>query len=160
MASKDVLYTIEDIMRILPHRYPFILLDKALHMTEGPNPPSRSGRKLVGVKNVTYNENYFVGHFPHRPVMPGVLQVEAMAQACALAAYRAEDPPQDVAIVSIDNGKFRRPVVPGDTLMIHAEIIKDRGSMLTVKSYIMVDGVRVSEADLMAKVFPLVTGKE
>jgi beta-hydroxyacyl-ACP dehydratase FabZ len=158
MAGRDVLYTVEDIMDILPHRFPFVLLDRAVSLTEGPNPPNRSGRKVVAIKNVTYNEPYFVGHFPHRPVMPGVLQIEAMAQASALAAYREEyegNNPQDVAIVSVSDAKFRRPVVPGDTLEIHAEIVKDRGSMLMIKAYTMVDGSKVSECELMAKVFPI-----
>src|SRR4051812_35968090 len=117
-----------DIMRILPHRYPFLLVDRVdeLHRVTSPN---RVGTRIRAIKNVTFNEQFFVGHFPHRPVMPGVLQIEAMAQVAALACapYGKDAPKMDVAIAAIDACRFRRPVVPGDTLEIEAEITKDRG---------------------------------
>lgn len=154
-SMEETVYSIEDLLRIMPHRYPFLLVDRIVSFADGPNPDSRIGRKVVAIKNVTFNEPYFPGHFPHRPVMPGVLQIEAMAQAGAIAAYRSHEPPQDVAIASVNNAKFRRPIVPGDSLRIHAEIIKDRGSMLGIHCAIFVDGVKASEAEILAKVFPL-----
>jgi beta-hydroxyacyl-ACP dehydratase FabZ len=155
IPSEKVAYKIEDILRILPHRFPFLLIDRVLSVVEGPNSDSRMGRKVVAIKNVTFNEPYFMGHFPHRPVMPGVLQIETMAQAGALAAFRETDPPQDVAIVSVSEAKFRRPIVPGDSLHVHAEITKDRGSMIGLICAVYVDGVKAAEAEMLAKVFPL-----
>ena len=152
--ASDVVYSIEDLMRIMPHRYPFLLLDRVVSLSEGPDPKSRTGRKVIAIKNITYNEPYFPGHFPHRPIMPGVLQIEAMAQAGAIAAYRKDDNvSQDVAIISVNNAKFRKPVTPGDSLRIHAEIVRDRGSMLAIQGAVFVDGVKVSEAEVLAKIF-------
>jgi 3-hydroxyacyl-[acyl-carrier-protein] dehydratase len=143
-----------DILRILPHRFPFLLVDRLEELTEGPKPPSRAGRKLKATKCVTFNEPFFQGHFPHRPVMPGVLLIEAMAQAAALACYRKDDPDLDVAIVSIKDAKFRRPVVPGDVLIIDGEVLRDGGTMLSVKLTCTVDGDVVAETEILAKVFP------
>ena len=142
------------IMKILPHRYPFVLVDKVVSKEFGPDPASRVGTKIVAVKNVTINEPFFTGHFPDFPVMPGVLQIEAMAQAACLCYVREGDVPQDFFIASIQEAKFRRMVVPGDSLMLHAEIVKDRTSMLQVRTQAKVEGHVVAEALILAKVSP------
>lgn len=142
------------ILEMLPHRYPFLLVDKVVSCDYSKDPKSRVGSKIVALKNVTMNEPFFQGHFPGLPVMPGVLQIEAMAQAACLAFVRPGDPTNNYFIASITEAKFRRLVVPGDTLLLHAEIIKDRGSILIVKTEAKVDGQIVSEAELMAKVSP------
>ena len=144
------------IMSILPHRYPFVLVDKVLSKDWGPDRASRVGQKIVAVKNVTINEPFFTGHFPGLPVMPGVLQIEAMAQAACLCYVREGDAETDFFIATVQEAKFRRMVVPGDTLMLHAEILKDRGSMLQVRTQAKVEGVTVSEAVILAKTSPKV----
>jgi beta-hydroxyacyl-ACP dehydratase FabZ len=143
-----------EILQILPHRFPFVLVDKVLEWEAGPVPESRAGQKIVAVKNVTFNEPFFPGHFPDLPIMPGVLQIEAMAQAACLAYYRKGDSEKDFFIASINEGKFRRPVVPGDTLELRAEILRDRGQMTVIACKALVDGQIVSEAEIMAKVSP------
>lgn len=145
-----------DIMRILPHRYPFLLVDRVDEITRGTG-PNRAGTKIRAIKNVTFNEQFFVGHFPHRPVMPGVLQIEAMAQVAALACAPVDDsgPKMDVAIAAVDGCRFRKPVLPGDTLEIEAEIVKDRGQILVLKTFARVRGEIVSEAEIIAKMFPM-----
>lgn len=148
----ETVFTCQEILNILPHRFPFLLVDKVISWTPGPDEKNRSGQKIVAIKNVTFNEPFFPGHFPGLPVMPGVLQVEAMAQAACLAYYRRGDPEMDFFIASCDNAKFRRPVVPGDVLELHAEILRDRGSMLTIRTEAKVNGHVVSEADILAKV--------
>lgn len=144
--------TCQEIMTVLPHRYPFLLVDKVISWTAGPDKNSRTGQKCIAIKNVTANEPFFPGHFPGLPIMPGVLQVEAMAQASCLAYYRRGDPEMDFFIAAINEGKFRRPVVPGDTLELHAEIVKDRGQMQIIRTEARVNGQVVSEADILAKV--------
>ena len=119
--------TIEDIMKILPHRYPFLLVDRVIE--------KNGTDSLVAIKNVTMNEEFFNGHFPGKPVMPGVLQVEAMAQAVGL-------------LMSIDNCKFRRGVVPGDQLRIEVEKIKVKRNVIVAKGKCTVDGAVACEADL------------
>ena len=151
---KAPVYTIADILKILPHRFPFLLIDRVDELYKPPG-GVRVGRKIVAVKNVTFNEPFFPGHFPHRPVMPGVLQIEVMAQAAALAVAEMDGPRMDVAIAGINDARFRRPVVPGDTLVLEAEILKDRSGILVVKCQGKVDGVLVCEAEVIAKVFPL-----
>lgn len=141
-----------DIMKILPHRYPFLLVDRVLSLEQNLSSKSRLGDKIVALKNLTFNEPFFVGHFPELPIMPGVLQIEAMAQTSCLAYVRKGDPEFDFFIASVQDAKFRRPVVPGDALMLYAEIIKDRGSMLQVRTEAKVDGQIASEAVLLAKV--------
>ena len=155
IEGRESIYTIEDILRILPHRYPFLLVDRVVDLQEGSNPPSRAGRKIIAIKNISFNEPFFSGHFPHRPVFPGVLQIEAIAQAAALASYRTDDEKQDVALVSVKNAKFRRPIIPGDSLFIHAEITKDRGSIFSFVGAIFIQNEKVAEAEIMAKAFPL-----
>lgn len=146
--------TCEEILTVLPHRFPFLLVDKVISWQAGPSKESRTGQKIVAIKNVTFNEPFFPGHFPGMPIMPGVLQVEAMAQAACLAYYRRGDPQMDFFIAAVNEGKFRRPVVPGDVLELHAEIVKDRGAMLIIRTEAKVNGNVVSEADILAKVSP------
>lgn len=153
-AQRETQYKIEEILRLLPHRFPFLLVDRVDELVR-PAGPNRVGWKIRARKCVSMNEPYFPGHFPHRPVMPGVLQIEAMAQAAALICVNLESPPMDVAIASIDKAKFRRPVIPGDVIEITAEIIKDRGQILLIACKATVDGNVVSEAELMAKMFPI-----
>ena len=151
-------YDVNQIMQLLPHRYPFLLVDRVERVDKPPikDGESRAGWKLWATKSVTFNEPYFPGHFPHRPIMPGVLQVEAMAQAAALIIVEPGKPRLDVLIAAINEAKFRRAVVPGDVLEICAEIKKDRGSMIVVKCEAKVRGKLVAEAEVLAKVFLLV----
>ena len=142
-------------MQLLPHRFPFLLVDRVEELVR-PTPGTRIGTKIRAIKNVTINEPYFPGHFPHRPVMPGVLQLEAMAQVAALACVEKGKPRLDVAIAGVDNARFRLPVVPGDTLEITAEILKDRRQIIVFRCEARVRGQIVAEAEMMAKTFPLV----
>jgi beta-hydroxyacyl-ACP dehydratase FabZ len=154
MDEKTPLFTIDEIIKILPHRFPFILVDRVIGLSI-PDHKSKVGRRVTAIKNVTINEPYFPGHFPHRPVMPGVLQIETMAQVAALAVVDLNGPRMDTAIAGIDKARFRKPVIPGDQLMITAEILKDRGQIFFVRCEAKVDGVLVSEVELIAKVFPI-----
>jgi beta-hydroxyacyl-ACP dehydratase FabZ len=139
------------IRKILVHRYPFLLIDRVEDKIDGPNENSRVGNKVIVRKNVTANEPFFTGHFPNNPVMPGVLQIESMAQAGGMACYRIGDEKTlELVIAGVSNCKFRRPVVPGDTLIIHAEVIKDRGSIVVIRCKTYVDDVLVSQAELLS----------
>jgi 3-hydroxyacyl-[acyl-carrier-protein] dehydratase len=151
MDKKEPVYTIVDILKLLPHRFPFLLVDRVEELVK-PEGPSRVGRKIRALKNVTINEPFFPGHFPHRPVMPGVLQIEAMAQVAALSCI--DTPDMDVAIAGIDSARFRRPVVPGDQLEMTAEVKRDRSMMIIVECVAKVNGQVVCEATLIAKMFP------
>ena len=141
-------YHIEEIMNMLPHRYPFLLVDRL--EVEVP------GEKGVGIKNVTMNEEFFQGHFPRNPVMPGVLQIEAMAQtAGAIVACAKEDYAEhkrSVLFMSIDGVKFRKPVKPGDQLRMHVEKIKARRNVYVFRGEAKVDGQVVSEAEFTAMI--------
>lgn len=148
--------TINEITKILPHRHPFIFVDRVLEKTWGPNFPSRAGNKIRAIKNVTINEPFFEGHFPHRPVMPGVIVLEVFAQVGALLCCRPDDPPQDVAFVGVNNARFRKPIIPGDQLIIEMECQKDRGQILIFGGVAKVGDEIVAEAEIIAKVFPLV----
>lgn len=156
MSDKKVFLDIQDIQKRLPHRYPFLLIDRVDSYTEGPNPKSKVGRKVVCRKNVTFNEQFFQGHFPHKPVMPGVLQVEAMAQAGALACLPTTDDLLDVLIAKIEECRFRRPVVPGDVLEIRAEVLKEKSGILICKCETLCDGELVADVLITAKIFPRV----
>jgi 3-hydroxyacyl-[acyl-carrier-protein] dehydratase len=115
---------IERIMQMIPHRYPFLLVDRVINMMDG--------ESAVGIKNVTFNEPHFVGHFPQKPIMPGVLIIEAMAQTAALLVVHtlgAAFEGKLVYFMSIEEAKFRKPVVPGDVLEIHVQKIKSRGNV-------------------------------
>ena len=130
---------------ILPHRYPFLLVDRVVSIDVG--------KKLVAVKGVTVNEPHFAGHFPGHPVMPGVLILEALAQAGGLLvkASLSQDTSDKVTyLMAIDNARFRRPVVPGDLLELHVEIVKQKGAIWKTRGQAKVDGEVVAEADYMA----------
>lgn len=149
--------TVQDIRQILsqlPHRYPFLLVDRVIEKHVTPAGTSRAGQKIVCLKNVSFNEPFFQGHFPGLPIMPGVLQVEALAQASCLAYSRAGDPEMDFFIGSIQEAKFRRPVTPGDTLTLTAEILKDRGSIIQIKTEARVGDDIACEATILAKATP------
>jgi 3-hydroxyacyl-[acyl-carrier-protein] dehydratase len=130
-----------EIQKLLPHRYPFLLVDRVVEIVPG--------QKLVAYKNVTINEPFFNGHFPGHPVMPGVLIVESMAQTAAalvIESHAGDGPIPLVYFMSIDNAKFRRPVVPGDQLRIHVTKDRRRGAVWRFNGVVKVDGVVVAEA--------------
>lgn len=135
---------IAKIMESLPHRYPFLLVDRILEV-EGTT-------RIVGLKNVTINEPFFQGHFPGHPIMPGVLIVEAMAQTGGLLLM-GQVPDREKKVVyfmSLDNVKFRRPVVPGDQLRMEIEMLQFRGKIAKMKGVALVDGQVATEAEMMA----------
>jgi 3-hydroxyacyl-[acyl-carrier-protein] dehydratase len=135
---------IREIEEILPHRYPFLLVDRVLEVVPG--------QKLIAYKNVTVNEPFFSGHFPGHPVMPGVLIVEALAQASALLACKSGGSSKDkvIYLMAVDNARFRKPVRPGDRLQLEVEIVKRKGNIWKEKGVATGDGVRVAEAEFMA----------
>jgi len=135
---------VNDIRRILPHRYPFLLVDRIIEL---------EAERVVGIKNVTANEPFFTGHFPDFPVMPGVLIVEAMAQAAGVLVLRTIEDRDNklVFLVSVDAARFRKPVVPGDTLRLEMTVIKRKGSVAKMAGRATVDGVLVAEAEVMCK---------
>lgn len=137
---------IQAILEFMPHRYPFLLVDRILEFTPG--------ERIVGLKNVTFNEPYFVGHFPNHPIMPGVLIVEAMAQAGGLLLLNDVDKPEDTLVyfMSMDDVKFRKPVVPGDQLIFEVEMLKQRSNTCKVRGVGSVDGEKVAEATMMARI--------
>ena len=133
---------VEDILKILPHRYPFMLVDRIIeHVPEED--------KIVGLKNLTFNETFFQGHFPDNPVMPGVLQLEAMAQVAGVMLNSKSGNEGKIAyFMSIGNAKFRKVVKPGDQLIIEVEIVRMRSRMAVVKGKAFVGDNLVSEAEL------------
>ena len=137
-------YTIEDIMQVLPHRYPFLLVDRILEIEEG--------KRIVGLKNVTINEPFFQGHFPGHPIMPGVLIIESMAQVGGMLLMRTiADPSSKVVyFMSLDNIKFRRPVRPGDQLRLELEVTQLRGATCRMRGVASVDGQVATEAEMAA----------
>ena len=144
------LMDIQQIMRYLPHRYPFLLVDKIIELTPG------SG--IVGCKNVTINEPFFNGHFPSYPVMPGVLIIEALAQTGGIFALEslnlkaAEDPDVKIFFMTIDKARFRKPVQPGDTLIMTMKLINQRRNIWKFAGRAEVEGTLVCEAEMMASV--------
>jgi len=139
---------INEIMKILPHRYPFLLVDRVIDREEG--------KRIVAIKNVTANEPYFQGHFPGVPIMPGVLIMECMAQ-CAALMFLTETPGADDRLFlfgGIDKARFRKPVVPGDQLILEVEAIHKRSSSAKVRGVAKVDGVMVAEAEIFSVLGP------
>ncbi|MBI4651178.1 3-hydroxyacyl-ACP dehydratase FabZ [Candidatus Desantisbacteria bacterium] len=135
---------INEIQKILPHRYPFLLVDKILEFKED---------FIVGLKNVTINEPFFVGHFPRQPIMPGVLMVEAMAQVGGILLLKeANAEAKIVYFMAIDQVKFRKPVVPGDQLIIKLHVLKKKGRVCKMHGEIFVEDKLVAEADLLATI--------
>ncbi len=153
MSEGKAFLDINQIQKRIPHRFPFLLIDRVLDFQFGPDPKKWVGRKVVARKCVTVNEPYFAGHFPNNPVMPGVLQVEAMAQAGAIACAPNDEDSIDVLFAKILGAKFKRQVTPGDVLEIHSEITKEKAGILTVECKMLCEGELVSEASIMAKVF-------
>jgi len=136
---------IVEILKILPHRYPFVMVDRILSL--------ELGKEIVGLKNVTINEPFFQGHFPARPVMPGVLILEGMAQVGGIMAYYSN--PEAIGkkllfFAGIDKARFRRPVVPGDQLIFTLKLLKEKRSIMVMAASASVDGQVVAEAELMA----------
>jgi beta-hydroxyacyl-ACP dehydratase FabZ len=141
-------YDVRKIMTFLPHRYPFLLVDRILSLTPG--------ESVLALKNVTFNEPFFQGHFPGAPVMPGVLIVEAMGQAGGVLAYESnpEENPSNflIYLMGLDHVKFRKPVVPGDQLLMELKILKQRGRTVKMSGMARVDDKLVAEAELLATV--------
>jgi len=137
---------IQEILGTLPHRYPLLLVDRIIEV--------QGTERLVGIKNVTFNEPFFQGHFPGHPVMPGVLIIEAMAQAGGMLLMGAVDDPQSkvVYFMSLDGVKFRRPVVPGDQLRFELEMVQFRGRNCRMRGVAYVDGQPVAEAEMAARI--------
>jgi len=136
---------IHQILKMLPHRYPFLLLDRVLQLDKG--------KSIVALKNVTINEPFFNGHFPHRPVMPGVLMLEALAQAAALLSFHTMDVVPDENTIyyfaGIDGARFKRPVEPGDALTLMVELDRMKAGIFKFKAKAMVGAELAVEAELM-----------
>ena len=135
---------VNEIRRILPHRYPMLLVDRIVEM---------DAERIVGIKTVTHNEPFFQGHFPDFPVMPGVLIVEAMAQTAGVLVLKSI-PDRDrklVLLVAVENARFRKPVVPGDVLRMEMTLLKRKASVAKMAGRATVDGVLVAEAEVMCK---------
>jgi 3-hydroxyacyl-[acyl-carrier-protein] dehydratase len=141
----DTVLDILAIMQRLPHRYPFLLIDRIVRFVPG--------EEIVALKNVTINEPFFQGHFPAKPVMPGVLIIEALAQAGGILAAEIRGPEKRGEIIyfmGMDGVRFRKPVVPGDHLMLEARVLKMRSRVAKMAGRALVDGQLVAEAELMA----------
>ena len=146
--STSKILDINQIKTYLPHRYPLLLVDRVLSYEEG--------KTITAIKNVTVNEEFFNGHFPHKPVMPGVLMIEAMAQTAALLSFKTmgikPDESSVVYFVGIDNARFKRPVGPGDQLKMDVEIVRNARGIWKYKAVGTVDGQVAVEADLMCTI--------
>lgn len=142
--SNEVLMDVTEIRRFLAHRYPFLLVDRVTQL--------ESGKSLTAIKNVSINEPFFNGHFPEQPIMPGVLIVEAMAQATGLLGFRSmgEEPQPNLLfmLVGIDKVKFKKQVVPGDQIELYAEVLRQKGKIWIYKTEARVDGAIVSSAEI------------
>lgn len=144
-ASRSI--SIERIMEMIPHRYPFLMIDKIIDM--------ETDRYAVGVKNVSINEQHFIGHFPEKPVMPGVLIIEAMAQTSAVLVVEtlgANAEGKLVYFMSVDEARFRKPVVPGDSIHIRADKMQSRRNVWKFSCTATVDGAKVAEAVISAMI--------
>lgn len=144
MSSENTM-DIHEVLKYLPHRYPFLLIDKVIDYKEG--------EFLTAIKNVTYNENYFTGHFPQRPVMPGVLILEALAQATGILSFKTNNArPSEKSLyyfVGIDKARFKQPVEPGDQLILNVKLLRKKGAMWKFSAEASVDGKIVASAELM-----------
>jgi 3-hydroxyacyl-[acyl-carrier-protein] dehydratase len=150
VSRLKVMIGTEEIQKVLPHRYPFLLVDRIIEVEHG--------KRIVGIKNVSCNEPFFQGHFPGNPVMPGVLIIEAMAQVGAYAALNYPEVGDKIAyLAAVDRARFRHPVVPGDTLRIEVELIRMRGSLGKLGCSAYVEGKLVADAELT---FALVDRRE
>lgn len=141
---------VKEILKYIPHRFPFLLVDRILEM-EG-------DQRIVGIKNVTFNEIFFQGHFPNRPVMPGVLICEAMAQVGAIFAHTSRGGTEGekvFVLTGLDRVKFKRPVEPGDQLRLELTCLKRRGSFWKMRGVAMVDGKIVAQAEISAMEVPM-----
>ena len=142
LESADIVRVLE----LLPHRYPFLLVDKIVDID--------GDRSCIGIKNVTFNEPQFTGHFPTRPVFPGVLLIEGMAQTagaiCVMSRLAQQERPKQVFFMTIDKAKFRKPVVPGDTVEYHMQKLSNRRSMWWYRGEAKVAGTLVAEAEVSA----------
>jgi beta-hydroxyacyl-ACP dehydratase FabZ len=139
--------TLEDIRRLLPHRYPFLLVDRILSL--------EINKRVVGLKNVSLNEPFFMGHFPNNPIMPGVLIIEAMAQVGGILALLSTPEFQgnpEVYLMALDKVRFRRPVLPGDQLILELTVLRPGKKYFKMEGKAMVDGALVAEAELMAMI--------
>lgn len=140
------MFDINEILKLLPHRYPFLLVDRVLSIEAG-------GNVLTALKNVTFNEPYFPGHFPGLPTMPGVIMLEAMAQACGILAVQKSGVRKDSGFIlyfaGIDECRFKRPVVPGDQLRFRVELDKQKRDLWKFKAQATVDGELACSADMM-----------
>jgi 3-hydroxyacyl-[acyl-carrier-protein] dehydratase len=148
--AENALETLDilELLKLLPHRYPLLMIDRIVDI-DGDN-------AATGIKNVTYNEPHFQGHFPGQPVMPGVLIVEAMAQVAGAISLKAagSDQPSLVYFLTIDGAKFRKPVVPGDRLEVKVRKIKKRGNIVRFACEAFVEGAMVAEAEIAAMLAP------
>ncbi|MFZ3136977.1 MAG: 3-hydroxyacyl-ACP dehydratase FabZ [Thermodesulfovibrionales bacterium] len=136
---------IKEIQKLLPHRYPFLLVDRIIEIVPA--------TKAVGIKNVTMNEEFFKGHFPDQPIMPGVLIIEALAQVAAILAFKTGgDAGKAVYFMSIERAKFRKPVVPGDQLRLDVSILQHRGSVWKFSGNALVEDKIAAEAEFTAMV--------
>jgi len=142
--NKNHLIHIKEIQKILPHRYPFLLVDRVLSLEKG--------KSIVAIKNVTYNEPFFNGHFPEHKIMPGVLIIEALAQTGGILLYHSFPNPEDKVMLlsKINNAKFRKPVIPGDQIEFHVDLVKKRNRFCEVKGKAYVDGDMAVESEVVA----------
>jgi beta-hydroxyacyl-ACP dehydratase FabZ len=158
MSEKSTGRNILEIMRLLPHRYPFLLVDRIVSMTEG---PAVAGSKVTGLKNVSVNEPFFQGHFPGNPVMPGVLILECMAQVAGCLFFMGVEEPEKTLMYlsAVDKARFRRPVFPGDQLIVVAEIVQVRSNIVRIKAEARVDGALCAEGELMSSLVRVPAGR-
>ena len=141
------LIDVEKIVKMIPHRYPMLLIDKVVNII--------LNQSAIGIKNVTANENFFTGHFPSKMVMPGVLMIESMAQTCAVLVIETLGAKAEGSLVyfmSVDGGKFRRPVIPGDQLKLHVDKIRNRSNVWKFKCMGYVEDELVTEATISAMI--------
>lgn len=144
MSTPATALNIQDIIELLPHRYPFLLVDRVLHFEKG--------KYLRAIKNVTFNEPFFQGHFPSKPVFPGVLILEALAQATGVLAFKSAgslQPGELYYFASIDHARFKRPVLPGDQIILEVEFLKERRGIARFKGTARVDDEVACEAEMM-----------